>query len=162
MNEVTLHGHLRTGLKEQGIWSYKIPDNAIGAEKPFDIVASMAGRFMAIEGKIVKVEKFTDRKIVLSPASFKRREHQLRTLQELRHQDSLAFIVVGIYQSVSPFKKRCFAIDALSYTMGESYDFNQLYDHKLPGCTELELKGGGDLGVRWNWPASLNMYDSNL
>lgn len=162
MNEVTLHGHLRVGLKEQGAWSYKIPDNAIGAEKPFDIVASMSGKFMAIEAKIIKVEQFTDRKIVLSPTSFKRREHQLRTLQELRHQGALAFIVVGVYQSIGPFKKRCFAIDALSYVMGEIYSFKELYDHTLPGCNELVLKGGGDLGVRWSWPAALDTYYSSL
>ena len=148
MNEVDLQRHLKAGMNEQQIWNYKITDSQIGV-KPFDIVANMGGIFVAIEAKLVKAEKLTDNKVLLSAASFKGREHQLRELREVAEQGGIGIVVVGYYQTCAPWNKYCFAVNVQNY---EDSDTLRLPDVLRPMTVGIELlvqKGGGALGTRW-------------
>lgn len=159
MNETDLHRHLKIGLLEQGDWCFKIPDQVMGMEKPFDIVASLSGRFLAIEAKMVKYETITEKKTILSLASFKNRTHQLRTLNEISNKGGLAVIVVGIYQSISPYEKTCYAFDAASYNE-ETISLSSVRSRVSSGTNvidELTYAGGGVLGARWSWPKDYHL-----
>jgi len=62
MNEKVLNSEIVKTLKWFGAWAYKIPDmpsslmvgGRFNPDKPCDVVASVQGRFVGIEGKMIK------------------------------------------------------------------------------------------------------------
>ena len=150
MNEIDLQRHLKAGMTEQRMWNYKITDSQVGV-KPLDIVANMNGKFAGIETKLVKTDKFTQKKYLLSPASFKGREHQLRELREISQQTGMGLIVVGYYQTQYPWEKHCWAVDVAFYDDGDVLTMEDM-DASNNEAERLILKGGTHQGVRWWFP----------
>jgi hypothetical protein len=74
------------GLKSQGAYAEKWPDLARAVTKPYDIAASYALQFMPIECKLRDFrgqEMLPGKTVILSPADFKGRKHQLPRLLKL-------------------------------------------------------------------------------
>jgi len=65
LNEKHFNTEIVNSLKDQGAWAYKIPDmpsslmigGRFNPDKPCDIIASVSGRFVGIEGKMLKEMK---------------------------------------------------------------------------------------------------------
>lgn len=86
MNEKHFARDLVRGLKSQGAYAEKWPDLARAVTKPYDIAASYALQFMPIECKLRDFkgqEMLPGRTVILSPADFKGRKHQLPGLLKL-------------------------------------------------------------------------------
>jgi hypothetical protein len=74
------------GLKSQGCYAEKWPDLARAVKKPYDIAMSYGLRFSPIEVKLRDFkgqEMLPGKTIILSPADFKGRQHQLPGLLKM-------------------------------------------------------------------------------
>ena len=83
MTEKDFARDLVRGLKSQGAWAEKWPDLARAVVKPFDIAMSYAIQFHPIECKLRDFkgkEMLPGKTVILSPADFKGRKHQLPRL----------------------------------------------------------------------------------
>jgi len=102
MVEKDFTADLIQGLIAQGAYAEKWPDGARGVKKPFDICAAFAGHFYPIECKLRKFEteeRLPTKTVVLSPADFKGRKHQLPNLLKMQDQNQAkpfvaAFVLV--------------------------------------------------------------------
>ena len=103
---------LKKGLTAQGIWLYKIPDSAMGITKPCDFIGNVRGLHLSAEAKLYKSDliKYDDR--VITPASFKGRDHQLRHLNSMLEMGGLGLVFVGAYQTQHPWQKISIVIRA--------------------------------------------------
>lgn len=98
MKENDCNADLVRGLRSQGFFAYKIPDLAQAVVKPFDIVASFNGRFIAIEGKLTKVKlkdgTFPPELVVIDRYEKTFRPHQIPNLQMIERQGGVGFVAI--------------------------------------------------------------------
>jgi hypothetical protein len=131
VTEKNFTSDLIRGLKAQGAYAEKWPDLARAVTKPFDICASYGMRFHPIECKLREFygkERLPTQTVVLSPADFKRRSHQLPGLIKMfdRGQaDPFVAAFIVLYNDFKPIKKYGWIIPItefkhqVTYTLGD-------------------------------------------
>lgn len=98
MVEADLQRELVSGLRSQGWWVWKWPDNAIGVVKPFDLCAAHDGAFHPIEVKLKKIVRqrpVEDDDVALDTRTAFQ-PHQVETLRTVRITGAAPYVAVGL------------------------------------------------------------------
>lgn len=112
MTEKDFTRHLVRGLKAQGCYAEKWPDLARAVAKPYDIASSYALQFNPIEVKLRKFkgqEMLPGKTVILSPADFSGRRHQLpRLLRMWENGQAFPYVAAFLFlerELKQPIKK---------------------------------------------------------
>ena len=127
MNESKFNAEIIKSIKLVGGWAYKIPDlPGPTTKKPFDIVGSLNGRPLAIEGKMMKnFSRFSKKEF---------RPHQLNCLIEFSVSGGLSFVFLNIrspYHGRYGYENRLIIFDLLAIKeldAGKSFSPSDLLD----------------------------------
>jgi hypothetical protein len=124
------------GLTAQGVYAEKWPDLARAVTKPFDICACHDNQFWPIECKLRQFhgkEQLPGRTVIVSPADFRGRQHQLpRLLRMCKARQGFPYIAafIALHREHKQPLKRGWLIPVLYFEDQDTFTFADLTGRK--------------------------------